>query len=69
MNFTKEDVGYWWVVYKDFGLSVVQVSFETWDHTRDGDRYVIYDFGEEIPEKEWFKYRFIKKIKPPNVYE
>ncbi len=66
MKFTHNDCGYWWAIYKDFGEPIiVQVSFETWDNTRDGDRFAVFDFGEEVPENEWFKYRFLKKIEPP----
>jgi hypothetical protein len=66
MRFTKDDLGYWWTLYKDFGTPfIVELKFETWDNTRDGDRFVLYDFGEEVPENEWFKYQFISKIEPP----
>lgn len=58
--------GYYWAIYKDYVKPhVVQIRFETWDHTRDGDRWALWDGDEEVPSDEWFKYSFIKKIKEP----
>lgn len=63
--------GYYWCTYKDFNfLMVVEIRFETWDHTRDGDRWALWDGDEEVPPTEWFKYNFIRKIEePPYPYE
>lgn len=58
--------GYYWVVYKDFVKPyIVELRFENWDHTRDGDRWVLFECGDEIPESEFFKYTFIERIKEP----
>lgn len=58
--------GYYWVVYKDFNIPyVIELRFESWDLTRDGDRWVIWDGGPEIPETDFHKYRFISYIEEP----
>lgn len=58
--------GYYWVLYKDFNIPyVVELRFEKWDHTRDGDRWVILEGDTEIPETEFFKYSFIERIEEP----
>ena len=58
--------GWYWVIYKDFNVpTVVEIRFETWDHTRDGDRWALWDGDEEVPPEEWYKYRFIQKIEAP----
>ena len=67
-NPSEKDIGYWWVKVPSLKLPmVVEVAFRTWDHTRDGDMWIIID-GEQIVEfdnKEWFEYNFIEKINPP----
>lgn len=58
--------GYYWAIYKDFNIPhIVEIRFEKWDHTRDGNRWALWEGDTEIPEDEWFKYRFISYIEPP----
>lgn len=58
--------GHYWVVYKDFNKPhIVEIRFERWDHTRDGDRWALWDGDEEVPPDEWYKYSFIEKIPEP----
>ena len=69
---TKNDVGYWWVNHPSYKkLFIIELRWETWDHTRDGDRFEIHD-GDEIIEfgnHEWYNYNFIKKVREPSVYD
>ena len=66
MKFTKNDVGYWWVIYKDFNEPyLIELRYVTWDHTRDGDRFVLFDLDVMIEEDEFYHYKFINKIEPP----
>lgn len=58
--------GYYWVLYKDFNIPyVVEIRFEKWDHTREGDRWAIWEGDTEIEPSEWHKYQFIQKIDEP----
>lgn len=58
--------GYYWVVYKDFNTPyIVELRFKSWDHTNDGDRWVIWEGDTEIPEHDFYKYHFISYIKEP----
>lgn len=63
-NPQREDQGWWLVRHPSFAKSfLVELKFETWDHTRDGDRWVIYHEEDEIEQhqKEWWNYDFIAK--------
>lgn len=71
-NPTHRDEGYWWVkVPWSNKLQIVEVSYRTWDHTRDGDMFQIIDGDQFIDHDsiEWYNYNFIAKVKPPNVYD
>lgn len=61
-----DPTGYYWALYKDFTEPfIVSITYETWDHTRDGDRWALWHYDEEVPPEFWFKYTFIEKIKEP----
>lgn len=58
--------GYYWVIYKDHQEPIViEIRFETWDHTRDGDRWALWHGDEEVPPEYWHKYSFIEKVNKP----
>lgn len=69
-NPRKEDEGVWWVSHPSYNdLFLVVLKFETMDHTRDGDRWVIYDGNEQIEEHthEWWNYNFVRKDEWPET--
>ena len=63
---TRYREGYYWAVYKDFLTPhIVELRFESWDLTRDGDRWVIWEGDTEIPETEFHKYHFLSYLEEP----
>ena len=58
--------GYYWVLYKDFGIPyVVELRLQKMDHTDDYTGWVIYEGDHILHEEDFFKYRFISYIEEP----